>query len=121
MYIYLISFEISNIVAVVKISEDDFESGVTANIRIEQNSPDDVITITGTIKGLENSSKHGLHIHEAPYTDNDCLTAGTHFNPKAAEHGAPGSILGTKKTFTLQKNTFKKSTNNIYLSHFINI
>ena len=83
-------------VAFVKINEGDFpSSGVTAHIQIEQNE-DGVIRITGSVQGLPptNSSKYGLHVHEHPISDNDCMKAGTHFNPLASKHGAPGGILG---------------------------
>ena len=86
-------------VATVKINEGDFPNGqggfVTAHIQFEQNE-NDVIRITGSVQGLPptNSSKYGLHVHEHSISDNDCMKAGTHFNPLSNEHGAPGGILG---------------------------
>ena len=87
---------ISFTVAIVKINEGDFpSSGVTAHIQIKQDK-EDVIRITGSVQGLPptNSSKYGLHVHENSISDNDCMKAGTHFNPLASKHGAPGGILG---------------------------
>ena len=57
---------------------------------------DGVMIITGSVQGLPptNSSKYGLHVHEHPISDNDCMKAGTHFNPLSSDHGAPGGILG---------------------------
>ena len=83
------------IVAIVKINEGDFDSGVTAHIQFEQNK-DDVIRITGYVRGLPktNPSKHGFHVHEKYISDNDCDKCGSHFNPLASDHGAPGASLG---------------------------
>ena len=55
-----------------------------------------MIRITGSVQGLPptNSSKYGLHVHENSISDNDCMKAGTHFNPLSSDHGAPGGILG---------------------------
>ena len=82
-------------VAIVKINEGDFASGVTAHIQFEQNE-DDVIRITGYVRGLPktNSSKYGFHVHEKYISDNDCDKCGSHFNPLASDHGAPGASLG---------------------------
>ena len=82
-------------VAIVKINEGDFASGVTAHIQFEQNE-DDVIRITGSVRGLPktNSSKYGFHVHEKYISDNDCNKCGKHFNPLASDHGAPGGSLG---------------------------
>ena len=85
-------------VAIVEIKEGDFPSGdgyITAHIQIEQNK-DGEIRITGSVQGLPptNSSKYGLHVHENSISDNDCMKAGTHFNPLSSDHGAPGGILG---------------------------
>ena len=82
-------------VAIVNINEGDFASGVTAHIQFAQNE-DDVIRITGSVRGLPktNSSKYGFHVHEDPISDNDCDSCGSHFNPLASKHGAPGASLG---------------------------
>ena len=82
-------------VAIVKINEGDFASGVTAHIQFEQNE-DNVIRITGSVHGLPktNSSKYGFHVHEKYISDNDCNKCGSHFNPLASNHGAPGDSLG---------------------------
>ena len=82
-------------VAIVKINEGDFDSGVTAHIQFEQNE-DDVIRITGSVQGLPKtiSSKYGFHVHEKYISDNDCNKCGKHFNPLASDHGPPGGSQG---------------------------
>ena len=101
-------------VAFVKINEGDFpSSGVTAHIQIKQDK-DDVIRITGSVQGLPptNSSKYGLHVHEHSISDNDCMKAGTHFNPLSNEHGAPGGILGMAYFFCVRQYELKSNGNN---------
>ena len=85
-------------VAIVEIQKGDFPSAtgyITAHIQFEQKK-DGEIRITGSVQGLPptNSSKYGLHVHENSISDNDCMKAGTHFNPLSSDHGAPGGILG---------------------------
>ena len=86
----------------MKISEDDFDSGVSADIKIEEEDGG-MITITGTVKGLpvqENFTKFGFHIHEKAFENQDCTTAGSHFNPLETSHGEQKGALGYK-TFIL--------------------
>ena len=44
--------------------------------------------LDGRITGLE-SGAHGFHIHENAITDDDCSSAGQHFNPSGTDHGGP--------------------------------
>ena len=79
----------------VKINADTFQSGVSADITIKET--DSEITIKGTVQGLPSNTtyyKFGFHIHEHPFVDNNCTTAGTHFNPTNSEHGLQESVLG---------------------------
>jgi Cu-Zn family superoxide dismutase len=47
------------------------------------------VTVKATIKGLAPGS-HGFHVHEfGDCTAPDAASAGGHFNPKGAPHGAP--------------------------------
>jgi Cu-Zn family superoxide dismutase len=80
---------------VVTIYADTFQSGVSADITIQET--DTEITIKGRVQGLPSNTTHnkfGFHIHEHPFKDNDCTTAGTHFNPTNSKHGEQESILG---------------------------
>ncbi|CAH8848719.1 unnamed protein product [Trichobilharzia szidati] len=43
--------------------------------------------ITGSVSGLPNNKKLGVHIHEYGTTGNNCLDAGPHFNPFDSNHG----------------------------------
>ena len=45
--------------------------------------------ITYKILGLT-PGKHGFHIHEKADFSNGCVSAGPHYNPHGAKHGAPG-------------------------------
>ena len=43
--------------------------------------------ITYSFHDLEPEKKHGFHIHEKPFQNDDCNEAGSHYNPKGKEHG----------------------------------
>ena len=49
------------------------------------------VKIRGKVEGLAPNSKHGFHIHTAPVTNQNCTTAGAHWNPSNVTHGAPNS------------------------------
>ncbi|MCL4118655.1 UNVERIFIED_CONTAM: hypothetical protein GTU68_053790, partial [Idotea baltica] len=38
-----------------------------------------------------NRTKLGFHIHTYGVVDNDCITAGGHYNPRNSSHGGPES------------------------------
>ena len=42
--------------------------------------------------GFNDTSYHGWHVHAFGSTDNYCLAAGPHFNPRNQQHGAPTDI-----------------------------
>lgn len=49
----------------------------------------DRLQVTGIVSGLKAGSEHGFHIHEkGDCSASDGSSAGGHFNPSAAEHGA---------------------------------
>ena len=77
-------------------------SGPTANVTLRPASGSKVsgtlkftqvgdrVRVTGEISGHEPGPK-GFHIHEkGDCTDPKAMSAGGHFNPAAAKHGAPG-------------------------------
>lgn len=48
------------------------------------------VRVTYNLKGLKKNASHGFHIHEfGDCTSLDGSTAGSHFNPTSAPHGAP--------------------------------
>lgn len=48
------------------------------------------VRLSGTVKGLEPGSRHGIHVHEAgDCSAADAKSAGEHFNPKMHRHGDP--------------------------------
>ena len=50
----------------------------------------DGVHITGTLRGLSPSTRHGIHIHEkGDCSGKGALSAGGHFNPTGREHGDP--------------------------------
>lgn len=61
------------------------------------------VRVEGYIKGLTPNSTHGFHIHEHPdCSAPDGSSAGDHYNPTQAQHGAPGpsSHLGDMGNIT---------------------
>jgi Cu-Zn family superoxide dismutase len=43
------------------------------------------------VRGLRPNGEHGFHVHEkGDCSSGDGMSAGGHFNPKGAPHGAPG-------------------------------
>ncbi|MET4580472.1 superoxide dismutase family protein [Ottowia thiooxydans] len=52
---------------------------------------DGATRVTGEIKNLKPNSIHGFHIHEnGDCSAPDAMSAGGHYNPTGAQHGAPG-------------------------------
>lgn len=43
--------------------------------------------ITYSLHDLDPKRKHGFHIHENTFQNDDCNEAGSHYNPKGKEHG----------------------------------
>lgn len=59
------------------------ESGdgkVTGSISFTQSEEGKPVTLQLHFQGLS-PGEHGFHIHENAVRNNDCLTAGSHFNP----------------------------------------
>ena len=71
---------------------------MSAYIKIEEEDGG-MIQITGTVKGLpvkQNITKFGFHIHEKAFENQDCTTAGSHFNPLESSHGEQKGAHGKK-------------------------
>lgn len=52
----------------------------------------DIVSVNGTITGLKPNALHALHVHEnGDCSAPDFSSAGSHFNPTGAPHGAHGS------------------------------
>lgn len=66
--------------------------GNTAAGRLVLSTDGKGIHITGSVRGLQPNSVHGIHIHEnGDCTAPDASSAGAHFNPLGHPHGAPGA------------------------------
>ncbi|AMD20430.1 HDL314Wp [Eremothecium sinecaudum] len=65
------------------------DSNVTGVVQFEQQSENDETLVTYEITGFKPDTYHGFHIHEFGDNTNGCISAGPHFNPLKATHGAP--------------------------------
>ena len=73
------------------------KSGSDINGAINFSQKNGVVTMEGTVTGLE-EGKHAIHIHEkADCSSNDGTSAGGHWNPTAQPHGAWGDKAGYHK------------------------
>ncbi|MCM2282166.1 MAG: superoxide dismutase family protein [Bdellovibrionaceae bacterium] len=63
---------------------------VAGTVQFQQTS--EGVKVTGEFAGFAPKSKHGIHIHEnGDCSDPKFSSAGAHFNPTQAPHGAPGA------------------------------
>ena len=46
-------------------------------------------TVRMSLRGFQSSGRHGLHVHETGSLEERCMKAGSHFNPRGKQHGAP--------------------------------
>lgn len=65
---------------------------VSGTVYFDQQNADSAVTVSGEISGLK-EGKHGFHVHEFGDNTNGCTSAGPHFNPHQAEHGAPDAAV----------------------------
>jgi len=47
------------------------------------------VHISGRLTGLQPEGNHGFHVHELGALFNNCMAAGSHFNPGGKQHGGP--------------------------------
>lgn len=67
--------------AYVTVLPHDNENSISGNVQLHQKSPNSPLLVKGLIKGLQ-PGKHGFHVHEKKILDNNCTSAGGHFNPQ---------------------------------------
>jgi len=68
-------------------------------------------TITASLCGFNDTSKHGWHVHEGSSTENMCAAAGGHFNPHNKRHGAPDDDQRFDTSVTLLLLTLDSASN----------
>lgn len=69
----------------------NLNSGIGGNINFSQDSTGGPVKVDALVFGIPNI--HGFHIHEKPLENNNCDSAGPHFNPKNVTHGAPDATV----------------------------
>ncbi|ORY67685.1 superoxide dismutase [Pseudomassariella vexata] len=65
------------------------DSKITGTVTFEQASESAPTTISWDITGHDANAERGMHIHTFGDNTNGCTSAGPHFNPHGATHGAP--------------------------------
>ncbi|TBU45819.1 superoxide dismutase [Dichomitus squalens] len=65
---------------------------VSGTVTFTQLFPTAPVTVSGEVKNLKTSTKHGFHVHASGDLSNGCASAGSHFNPFERTHGAPTDI-----------------------------
>ncbi|KAF9013239.1 superoxide dismutase [Cyathus striatus] len=65
------------------------DSPVSGIVTFEQSVFDGPVIISGEVRGLNASARHGFHVHQYGDLSNGCTSAGPHFNPFNKTHGAP--------------------------------
>ncbi|THH23169.1 hypothetical protein EUX98_g8008 [Antrodiella citrinella] len=67
-------------------------SNATGTVTFTQANLGDPVSISLDLKGLDPSAKRGFHVHVSGDLSGGCVSAGSHFNPFAKNHGAPGDV-----------------------------
>jgi superoxide dismutase, Cu-Zn family len=68
-------------------------SGSTARGELKLSASGGAVLLDGVITGLSPGVEHGIHLHETgDCSAPDAKSAGDHFNPTGAPHGAPASV-----------------------------
>ena len=67
------------------------DSNITGEVSFSQESSTFPTTVTAKVYGVK--SIHGFHIHEFPAKNEDCMTAGNHYNPLNMTHGGPADDI----------------------------
>ncbi|RDL41523.1 Superoxide dismutase [Cu-Zn] [Venustampulla echinocandica] len=69
------------------------DSKVTGTVTLEQQSESSPTTISWNLTGNDANAERGFHIHQFGDNTNGCTSAGPHFNPHSATHGAPTDAI----------------------------
>lgn len=69
----------------------NLNSGISGNINFYQDASGGPVEINAVVYGIPNI--HGFHIHEKPLENDNCDSAGPHFNPKNVTHGGPDATV----------------------------
>lgn len=81
-------------VAIVEINSYFGKYNITGTVKFEQSYETDeelpTLKVTGTLTGLP-EGRHGFHVHEIGDTSDNCMAAGSHFNPDNVTHGGVNS------------------------------
>jgi Cu-Zn family superoxide dismutase len=76
----------------VTVSSGDPAYPIQGAVNFSQPLADSRTTVNIDLSGFQSANlgrKHGIHIHEGGTIDERCMKAGSHFNPRAKQHGAP--------------------------------
>lgn len=68
-------------------------SAIKGVVVFDQGHPGLPVRISGNITGLQPNSLHGFHVHKSGDLRNGCASAGAHYNPGNATHGAPTDTI----------------------------
>lgn len=80
--------------AIANITPDSAATNYSVNGFVSfQQEYNQLINIRLRLTGFPPNSKHGIHIHQDPVQGQNCTTAGPHFNPMNAAHGAPDAEI----------------------------
>jgi Cu-Zn family superoxide dismutase len=79
------------------IARMESKSGSAAVGEFELTASDGGVSINGSLGGLTPGTEHGFHVHEnGDCSAADASSAGAHFNPGNAPHGAPNAAQGER-------------------------
>ncbi|KAL0107898.1 hypothetical protein PUN28_014874 [Cardiocondyla obscurior] len=107
-----VTYAEEDLIAVVRLTSFSTQN-VTGDLKIVQSASNGPVTITGKIYGLSEGS-HGFHVHEKGDLTMGCTSAGGHFNPDNATHGAPeDTVRHVGDLGNIQANSAGEATINI--------
>lgn len=90
---YVVAAQKSAVATIIPDISNPLGQNVSGSIVFSQNSALEQTSITVKLYGLNPNSSHGWHVHVNPIKNKNCSTAGLHFNPMNATHGAPANDI----------------------------